>query len=334
MNIRDHPIFICGYKKSGTTLLLAMLDNHPELLVYPVESAFFKVFLPLIKERNLEEKIALARGHLIPYHSLIKQVVEQLEPADKNTEENVYAYYADMCKNMRHLIDNGGFRNDGDLLSSSVLAFGKVKGQLRTSSKAWVEKTPGNEYYADKIFQWWPDARCIHIMRSPVDNFASVSRKHPESIFPESFARAWVNSTKRGYFNQRKYGTNKYLILRYEDLVGNTDETIAKLISFLEISMNENLKMPSLCGIPWSGNSMFGDEFTGISKKPLNRGSQVFIVDKRIIGLISGSFMNKLGYPVEYNSTSRAYMHIIRNVITRIYRKFNKLEKNSPLINI
>ena len=37
--------FIAGQAKSGTTLLIALLDNHPELLVLPEETAYFPTVL-------------------------------------------------------------------------------------------------------------------------------------------------------------------------------------------------------------------------------------------------------------------------------------------------
>ena len=37
--------FIAGQAKSGTTLLAALLDNHPELLVLPEETAYFPTVL-------------------------------------------------------------------------------------------------------------------------------------------------------------------------------------------------------------------------------------------------------------------------------------------------
>src|SRR5947207_14136294 len=37
--------FIAGQAKSGTTLLVALLDNHPELLVLPEETAYFPTVL-------------------------------------------------------------------------------------------------------------------------------------------------------------------------------------------------------------------------------------------------------------------------------------------------
>jgi len=37
--------FIAGQAKSGTTLMVALLDNHPELLVLPEETAYFPTVL-------------------------------------------------------------------------------------------------------------------------------------------------------------------------------------------------------------------------------------------------------------------------------------------------
>ena len=37
--------FIAGQAKSGTTLLVALLDNHPQLLVLPEETAYFPTVL-------------------------------------------------------------------------------------------------------------------------------------------------------------------------------------------------------------------------------------------------------------------------------------------------
>ena len=50
MKMKDLPFdqracFIAGQAKSGTTLLVALLDNHPELLVLPEETAYFPTVL-------------------------------------------------------------------------------------------------------------------------------------------------------------------------------------------------------------------------------------------------------------------------------------------------
>src|SRR4051812_279148 len=37
--------FVAGPAKSGTTLLVSLLDGHPELLVFPAETAYFPTVL-------------------------------------------------------------------------------------------------------------------------------------------------------------------------------------------------------------------------------------------------------------------------------------------------
>src|SRR5260370_12753947 len=41
----ERACFVAGQAKSGTTLLVALLDNHPELLVLPEETAYFPTVL-------------------------------------------------------------------------------------------------------------------------------------------------------------------------------------------------------------------------------------------------------------------------------------------------
>jgi len=55
--------FVAGQAKSGTTLLVALLDNHPELLVLPEETAYFPTVL---------RKYAL-RGRRAQFDYLTKQ---------------------------------------------------------------------------------------------------------------------------------------------------------------------------------------------------------------------------------------------------------------------
>ena len=41
----ERACFIAGAAKSGTTLLVSLLDSHPELLVMPQDTAYFPTVL-------------------------------------------------------------------------------------------------------------------------------------------------------------------------------------------------------------------------------------------------------------------------------------------------
>ena len=63
--LRDRPVFICGHPKAGTSLLRAVLDSHPQLVVYPEETNFFRRILPRLQGQDLEVQIKLAERNLI-----------------------------------------------------------------------------------------------------------------------------------------------------------------------------------------------------------------------------------------------------------------------------
>ena len=66
----NYPTFVVGHPKSGTSLLISMLDNHPQLVVLPEESDFFNsVYRPLkwkfLEHYTKDEKIDIVIGQII-----------------------------------------------------------------------------------------------------------------------------------------------------------------------------------------------------------------------------------------------------------------------------
>src|SRR5579864_5885361 len=48
----ERACFIVGAAKSGTTLLVSLLDSHPELLVMPQDTAYFATVLTKYRDRG------------------------------------------------------------------------------------------------------------------------------------------------------------------------------------------------------------------------------------------------------------------------------------------
>jgi len=61
------------------------------------------------------------------------------------------------------------------------------------------------------------------------------------------------------------------LTVRYEDLIRFPKETLASICCFLEIDYQTILETPTKNGKLWMGNSLHGDEFKGLSTKPIGR---------------------------------------------------------------
>lgn len=291
----DHPVFICGHPKSGTSLLRSLLDSHPQLLVYPEETSFFRRYLPKASGKSLEEKLSLADEtltHIFTWNQASPPASQAGFP-----DRDYSTVPVEQVNRAVRQFTASQYRHDGDMLSAVLLAFGQVNGQLRDQTIRWVEKTPYNERFVAQILSWWPEALFIHVIRDPRDNYASYRRKHPDWT-AEIFARSWRDSTLRGLGDQERLGREHYWMLRYEDLLQNPEEILGKVCKFLYINDDKILRIPTRNGKAWQGNSMFGEQFKSIDTSPLGRyKGSLHPLDILLTEWIAASPMNRLGYP-------------------------------------
>jgi len=295
--LRNHPIFICGHPKSGTSLVKSILDSHPQLVVYPEETIFFRRFLPKSSGLNMDQKLELADKYLI---HIFTWNLESPPPNQKGFPDRDYSKipFENIRQNMRKLVQQN-YSHEGDILSAAVLAYGIATELINSDTHYWVEKSPYNEYFAEKIFSWWPEARCIHILRDPRDNFLSYRRKHPDWR-PEFFTSNWNRSTDAAIQNLKLFGESRYLILRYEDLVQAPEDHLKDLTEYLDIDWSDSLITPTRVGAQWIGNSMFSDQFLGISDSPVARWREnLSPSDAGIIELMSKRHLEAFHYPYE-----------------------------------
>ena len=292
--LRDRPVFICGHPKSGTSLVRAVLDSHPQLVVYPEETAFFRRFLPQAKELDLEGKLLLAEQCLIHIFTWNQ---ENPDPSQEGFPDRDYSTtsFEAVRQAMWQIADNY-YQQPGDILSAAVLAFGEVSGQLNSTTIHWVEKSPYNEYFVDQIYTWWPAARCIHVVRDPRDNFVSYRRKHPYWT-AEFFATNWNRSTSNGLQNRERFGADRYLVIRYEDLVQSPETNLRLLAEFLQIEWHDSLATPSRAGEQWLGNSMFTNQFQEVSAAAVGRWkTNLASQDAFVIELMTRPWLQSLLY--------------------------------------
>ena len=217
-SIPEAPIFICGHRKSGTTMLVCLLDSHSELLTYPCDSGFFYKVFPACVTQSKAEAIASVVEHSIR-SCLTKEITRVRRPDLLNIEA--------IANQFQELAEQG----DGSpksLLQNLLTAYGELCGQSPVHWKAWVEKTTSTEIYAIEVAEWFPRAKFIHLIRDPRDNFGSLkSGWEARYQYQENDKRGLLQSLlDRGGFGLRAadinvaaLGPERYLVLRYEDLV-------------------------------------------------------------------------------------------------------------------
>ena len=274
-----HPVIICGYPKSGTTLFCSLLDGHPELMVIPEEFPFFKAYnRPNMKELLLEKKCFSAYDvgeitHGSGYRDysdidfpLMKDKVEQLL-ASTSDQRAIYAGCIDI---LFHFFGTEG-------------------------SKYWVEKTPLNERHYAIFKKWYGDGvHFLHIVRDPRDVFSSYGKRRKELTL-EKFVKQWAFSTELG--TRLAERDDKYVMFRYEDLVSNPEKTLGSLCEKLGIEFTKSLLVPTKNNTPWGGNSMHGKQFNRISASQVGvHKDKVPAEDVRRIEAALSRWMDGFGY--------------------------------------
>ena len=133
-HIKDYPVILCGYPKSGTTLLLSLLDNHPQLTVFPEECKFFQL---VYGKKNYLNIILTQTG----FNALRFEKV--VFPSGERDYTDVDFDYVE--KEIRTLCGNVSVFKD--ILIGAMSIWHNVQANQSNEKLRWVEKTPGNERY-------------------------------------------------------------------------------------------------------------------------------------------------------------------------------------------
>jgi NADH:ubiquinone oxidoreductase subunit len=206
------PLLILGVSRSGTTLLRVMLDRNSQLAV-PDES----YFVPLLADRHL---LSVDRDEFLDDLRRLKTVREWALPLDK-----VRARLADRMP-------------VGRAIAAIYEVYAKEHGKAR-----WGDKTPMYMRHLPLLRRLFPDAQYVHLIRdgrnaavsflSMLEGIAFETWGHPRS--PAGFASHWRTDVAAARRHGRRVGTDRYLEVRYEDLVSDTEGTLRRICLFADL---------------------------------------------------------------------------------------------------
>jgi hypothetical protein len=272
LEFNKRGLFIGGAPKSGTTLLMSLLDNHPQLVVLPEETAYIEHYPDYLALDSYQAKFR----HLLKESGLGLLAEGSQEPlpyshgADVRTYKNFdYKRFAALAEDF---INQPGM-NDSLFFSEVVRAYGTVLGADIPHCAHWVEKTPRTESHPDVFDALFPEAKLILIVRDPRAVFASVKNRimshygrHTKS---HRLVRAWNRSARE--IPRLLRDPSRFLVVRYEDLIRNTREVLKTICQFGKFEFRDSMLEPTRAGNNWQGNSAFHKAFTGISTASLDQ---------------------------------------------------------------
>jgi hypothetical protein len=258
--------FIAGQAKSGTTLLVALLDSHPELLVLPEETAYFPTVLT---------KYA-PRGRQAQFEYLTKKSLSNVlfggpcKWGKRNYATFPREHFLETFK--RAAFDPANAQED--LLVLMVKAYAATLGRSLETIARWVEKTPANRNHISAILTRFPRAKILVTLRDPRAILAAqiaLEKTRQTGRFSIYYVIAHWRVAAR--LAKRVYdGEIPGLVVPYERLVHQPASTMQEVCAYLEIDFDaDTVLTPTKVGQFWSGNSAARVNFFQISTEPVTR---------------------------------------------------------------
>lgn len=245
------PIYIAGLERSGTSLIFALLASHPNIAMTRrtnLWTHFYRQYGDLSDPVNFEHCL----GTMLRYKRLIK-----LQPDPNRLRDDFWA---------------------GDPTYAQLFALLEKQHAERLGKGRWGDKSLNTERYADPIFESYPHARIIHMIRDPRDRFASsLVRWKVRRGGVGAGSAEWLSSARLALQNEQRY-PDRYKVLRYESIATNPEETIREVCDFIEEPFTP--EMLNMQGAPTfrekGSNSSYGQRDPGvISSDSIGRFRQV-----------------------------------------------------------
>jgi hypothetical protein len=290
------PVFICGHQRSGTTLLQSLLDGHPQLLTLPSEGTYFRSFAYVARrapsDRDMDRFVA---------EWITRFVDPNFEPhfrlgfsdAHGNPAVDFARTLFGWCKALRSCVPH-----EFAPLLALVAAF-RASTAPTSTPQLWVDKTPQNERHAAR-FAFFGAARFIQLVRDPRAVLASLAEIYRTASIGKfdvaEHAQAIGRSLRLAQENPRRFN-NRYLVVRYEDLVDRPTSQIERVQQFLGVASDATLHVPTAGGRPVRAHSSFGRPAAG-SIEPSRPPAVLPAEHNALLGAYAADAARPFGYEV------------------------------------
>ncbi len=269
----EKPLFfIVTSGRSGSNLLASMLDQHPEILLFPVPW-----FCYVDDERAMREKQdpfdwSLKKGTLSRcwYH-------DGLGPLGRESFDIPRArLYSIYCQ----LLENWNSRNRNDQILAGLLAWGIYSKQNLDNINALMihhhpvicdyaikSLVPAFDYNFQEEGMLWnrvcadfPNFKMIWTYRHPLEMFASIYRALEREKIPIDLSRwfmqIWglLHMISSGLEQEKKLGKN-FLRIDFLKMHNDWEKCKESLVNFLTVKQDPVLDYSTVNGLSWPGNN-------------------------------------------------------------------------------
>jgi hypothetical protein len=273
------PVFVGGCGRSGTTLLGAILGTHSECICTPESQFKTDLYHFLSQSDNPDFMDVLNRiTKLRRFRFWGFDIDKQSFPSKKISTYSELIFWI-----VKKYAEKTGKRNPG----------------------IWIDHTPANIRHTGILFELFPDARLIHLVR---DGRAVAASMIPLDWGPNTIDHAahfWMKKILLGLEAEKKW-QEKVIRVKYEDLVHDPEKMLKHICSYLNIDFQSEMIKGTDFRVPLYSS----EQHALIGKEPDIRRVNAWenTLKPRQIEIfesISGQILVTLGYSLHYGVNAR-----------------------------
>lgn len=269
--------FVVGFPRSGTTLVRAVLDAHPDCAV-PYEGGFIV-------------KLAAARtDYERPEGFDVARFVHDLRGFGP------FGYWALSPDDVRDDLADPPVGGVADAIRRLYALYGRRQGKSR-----FADKTPGNLLELETLSELFAEARFVHVIRDGRDAALSLVQAPfgtPRLLEAAILWRSWLAA---GRAVGARLGPGQYLEVRYEELVSDFEAVVRAIADFIQLPFDPCMlryadRAPELM----DGRLGYPEQHQRLREQPSKRRdwrSEMSAANARAFELLAGDMLAELGYP-------------------------------------
>lgn len=270
-------LFVVGSGRSGTTLLRAMLDAHPDLTI-PGESYFI--------EQMARRRDGFRRDGRFARDLFEAELFADLRfrawnlPPDAVRAEFDERPPVDIASAVR-----GTYR-------AAAARMGKTR---------WGDKTPSYALCVPLLADLLPEAVFVHLVRDPRDVAASYARAGWGPRTMTAAGHAWRSRVVAAAGAGRALGPGRYLEVRYEDLVGDPAAHLARICDLAALDYRPEMLDYENGPVVRRSLGMEGGAHTALASRPIiglrNWRKDLSTAAAARVGVMTDDVASDFGYP-------------------------------------
>lgn len=292
---RPRPILMIPLRRCGSHALRLRLNFNPRFYSpYPLHIVDFMPLVPLYGDladdkayfRLVVDVVGLQAASMVKWPDMVFDPVDIFESIRKET------------------------RSVHRIVWEMLLRAGE-----RNGAAVVMDKSLDSVHYADELMSLYPDMLFLNVVRDPRAQVASMNRAIIHDFDTLLNAQAWADAHRVALPLVARY-PDRVLTIRYEDFLGNQEETLRKVCTFfgiaympqmLDVARSTEAQQISQLSALWSSNC-----FAPIAANVDKFKKQLSVEEIEIIETLTKDYMALYGYETMTAAAAKIDESVIR----------------------